>query len=1269
MPQSVPLFDLLVFLLINMHSWEALRLPFVYANRLDDPVQDGELPHINIQPAPVVVKCRSHNCSITTDDRTTFVVCSECRSRVYCSLGCAKNDEVWHTKFCSHHITMLAQSLYSENRTILGAIAIKHLIVPDFQYEDVSDYMRQASKVATRVQVELVLLEDQQQYPVLFLNLEQISAVSIDELDAALASKVKRSDTPILGVTIDCQHGIWGGFGRGVEIQESFQMDQSSGGSQLCDTSLGAVNSFGMNLLKLAVPSKVVRDYIASDLWIPLQCTQDPFYAITFLRKSDDEVAIVYSFDSAIDRPLVALPYEIEQDKHCRPIYLNLGNARYPNYFYNGQPYLPFVPVNDIFEGPIFHRFNGTRGTFEDLITLQQNGQYMFDSDIAVSWIRVEQVIMKLCRAFYRPLVKLDTPPFPYPSQTKFHHPKGKISQVLDAIFFARKLIVFLVAELRYSIACSDHVKDEPWTSVWPRLEGVGHFDVTWMGNLARSKAMTSKTLAGCVVESAELERPYRFHRFAYYNVPIHLIIGHVCIDSEVGPLVKLDAISCNAGLPLEMEPLLEVVQERWNCIMPDFLQICRAKGSASTPELPDRPPSPDWAIPTYSPHPNDFLLSPESPPSSPKPDPNPFLPAGLPADQREWWYDHRRDVELMEECGDGPEKDIDAELRLERILKAAQANLLAEHLLDGYEAIWYFWEPTPLHPQFLVRRKMHRSEVKRIWPYISDSHRIYNSYRNEWDLYHPSCDFVTLTRDLTTRHKIDSVNDMDLLDIIEGAFGLSETSEEVDFALDASTLLHVENRCNRLESPTVQQSALDHAKRRFGFLPSDSCDQEEQKSWWYWLGIGSGVHDASLGALVHALLNRNTRRLELMLDIYVRRRQFTDIDTFVIRRCPNAILSTTTSKTCNLYLLYFSLSEDIEWVLAVPNAADVVLALRMGWADTRENLVRQYLEIGVVFFTLVPRLSPSDPSLCVQIESLVPSLVAPRSRKHHLSDFYDYQTRREEFLDSPLGRCMGKTGGISGRLWRKDSTKFESRLKNVLSGPTAIAKWIGVQVECGNDLFYDDFMSPMMDAFVSGQYQMPYGDPTVVTLNKLTSWYPTNAVFNCRYNFENAIWNSRWSIYHEEMFNQWEKDIFQTATPTTSSEWKRGFGPRPAQLDAAYEEYCIAFLESYMATYSESALHLGFLCIPLFQDNSLGHRIDHSIAFRLNMSSLSSFYYFILLPNIDLSPLFKVGQPLERRHEKIIKDMDSDTYAFKFGYFGAVAGQLYDCILSNFFC
>jgi hypothetical protein len=188
--------------------------------------------------------------------------------------------------------------------------------------------------------------------------------------------------------------------------------------------------------------------------------------------------------------------------------------------------------------------------------------------------------------------------------------------------------------------------------------------------------------------------------------------------------------------------------------------------------------------------------------------------------------------------------------------------------------------------------------------------------------------------------------------------------------------------------------------------------------------------------------------------------------------RFPSVVFEYSERQVRNLYILEFPDEVVSDWILGVSQAADIVLALREGWATDRQTLIEQFLSHGIRFGTFSP-VPDKIPILGSEFQKYdLPA--APVHHEYTMTDFHEYEKQREEFFDSPFGRIVGRSGGIVARLWRRDTSKFKHRVDEVSFGPTVAALFKGVRVNLGGRYFFDDDseLTERMDAYICGQYK-----------------------------------------------------------------------------------------------------------------------------------------------------------------------------------------------------
>ncbi len=812
------------------------------------------------------------------------------------------------------------------------------------------------------------------------------------------------------------------------------------------------------------------------------------------------------------------------------PRHITLQESKRPQWYYKFQPYLGFVPLDDVFEGPIFARFKGTRTSFENDVKLTNTGEFIFDVDKANSWIRVEYALRRLSRAFRSVLVPLGSPMPPLPSDAKFHYPKKTVKHVIDSVVYAQKLVVFLIAELRHAIAVSGSTKDKNWVRATSGLDTVKDYDQSWLSDLAKSRAMTTTKLAGYLLKPGDLANPYIAHAIAYFGAPVYILYATIEHDEGWNPKVHITLDERGHQLyhlPFTLDEGRERVLDLWGqdpspdipyIPLPfnpseDILRLPLITHSRNRPSSPTIPTfdfsetnpnfvqSPYVPTPSYPPHPNDDLESPQSPlifMDDPFIDlneqglPQPFPDSGQSAGQ--WWYDHVREVRMARQF----ERDFgnDSDEEGEEVVESEKTALMLnkdDSLPLAFVSSVFVWEPTHGHDLFLLRRRLEREEARVLWPLFPPSHRVYNACADEWDLYDRSCDLVALKRKPSHENASSEPSNQDVNLEVRLFSESNPTAVEEPLTLYEDGLQVLRAHFSKIHGLRrtlfCTGNPQAYARRRFGFRfqePPMVFHSDKSVSWWFNFGQiyqrsnPRPTWERQLADTVFCLLQGHTPHLHAVLDIYSDKQSLLSKGSLRIKRFKDAILQQTSQEKINLYLLKFLNEEEDGWVMGVPNASDIVLALREGWSDTRENMVQQFLLQGIRFYTLaaVPKLTTSQ---TIILNNLLTLPLVPDSGDFTPSDYFQYEKSREELLDSPNGRIVGRSGGIVARLWRQDPSKFSHRVKGVNYGPTDVALWKGIRVFCGEDEFYDDLLTETLDGLVCGMYLPKKSTPNVI--------------------------------------------------------------------------------------------------------------------------------------------------------------------------------------------
>jgi len=762
------------------------------------------------------------------------------------------------------------------------------------------------------------------------------------------------------------------------------------------------------------------------------------------------------------------------------PEHLGLFQAKQVQLYYPNQPYLAFIPVEDVFEGPVFGRFQGTQPFFATKVE-GTIGRFIFDQALAQSWLRVEYALRTIIWTVYPRLVPLDTPQPPFPSSSKFHLSRTSPEAVVKSVVFAQKLFIFLIAQLRHALAVSRKIGKGDWVKALEGFEATKHFDKTWISDLAASRALQTARLAGTVIRHTDRIAPYDAHLMSHSCAPVFIEYAKISVGHGGAIYVETlidDAASRRFYLPFPVQHGLERIEKLWReeqsfdvpspCVPGSQTDV----GHESLPvQHVDEGAATTASIGFHDE--NNDLDSPESPRNAKEE----CLPLPLPHSEQqpgEWWHVHhlegtrRRSLEMYTESDD---EETDR-LELEKAAEAVNANSTLPP--DFTAGKVFVWEPTQLHPTFLLRRLLTAKETMLIWPTFLPSHRVYNYLDDCWDLYDMSCDLKTYKRVMLEELETTATDG-----VVDQDSPPENVQNKCDLELDRQEVMQGRYAEVQLRKQPLffNENAQGYVAHRFGFRFPDPLmvfHPKENVQWWYYVGQRHQPEpdiQKQLSSTIYCLKGGHEGHLHSLLDIFSDASSIIQRNHVQIRRFPTASFRTSTTQTSrNIYLVFFSSENKQDWFVGVEQAADLVLALRENWLDSRDQLVASYLTHGIQFFTLrlVPEeeiMRPADPEATIRIPS------EPQGGNYNLTHFFNYEKQREQILDSELGRVIGRSGGYAARLWRRDFTKFKQRMRQVNAGPTDSALWTGVRVSCGGKEYYDDVLTTHLESVICGEY------------------------------------------------------------------------------------------------------------------------------------------------------------------------------------------------------
>jgi hypothetical protein len=323
----------------------------------------------------------------------------------------------------------------------------------------------------------------------------------------------------------------------------------------------------------------------------------------------------------------------------------------------------------------------------------------------------------------------------------------------------------------------------------------------------------------GCVVNANDLEDGFDIHRFAEGFAPVYIPFASVTrkfIHDKVNdihtyapdqydylPLITQPALD-KLFLPFHLQDVHARVKHEWfNRYKDLFLDVpfIQTKNPVYEYEPLALPPS---DLESFECPPPSDIESPQSPIAD--------LPDPLPGSNQysgEWWHHHYKHVNA---CIDFEDVDDDAELSAyqARGISLNKSNVLPTVCHDEF----FVWEPTPSHPDYLIRRPLDLSEARSLWATYPPTHRVHNILKDEWDLYHICCNFETFS--------FDPPRSDEPLNLANLTYASATNPHNHNGIHDDRRLL-LQTQLDAVKDNRWQifceRDPLENARRRFGFL------------------------------------------------------------------------------------------------------------------------------------------------------------------------------------------------------------------------------------------------------------------------------------------------------------------------------------------------------------------------------------------------------------------------------------------------------------------
>ncbi|KAG1875736.1 hypothetical protein F4604DRAFT_1680624 [Suillus subluteus] len=528
-------------------------------------------------------------------------------------------------------------------------------------------------------------------------------------------------------------------------------------------------------------------------------------------------------------------------------------------------------------------------------------------------------------------------------------------------------------------------------------------------------------------------------------------------------------------------------------------------------------------------------------------------------------------------------------------------------HSIPGKSStvVVFEWQPDNEFGGFLQRIRLTKAEVPMTWMSYSQSTRVYDSFRNEWDL----CDRLDPTSVPDGDWEEDNFPPASALAApseptlpppppplssfirdIEAYFGRYEVAPSAQYTRSVErfvSILHF-HLGYRLAASTTS------ARGR-----STTFDDWTRKTQWAHLCKLVGDEPTNIASIPEAQKHVITCFIGYLVTLP--QSQLSDIPPDLWDLGPEPSLLTSNAHVQvryiqqpmqRLYIIepYLSLSL-VPWKLAVSDATTAVMCLRHDWGSDITNIARNLLEKGIAIKTLLPMSIPPHtrrPLTELHTYSLghVPppnDHMLPRFRPVY-ADYIVYEQHRHEFMNQPRARAAVLHGGLIWRL-ALHSLGFNV-LPSVLDGISREAVPFGLMPDINGQTYFDDELSEEEVDFMCGTYYVHNNDGNV----EIVSWWPRPQAWAAS-GLNVGFWSGRCESWFQLRLGNIRKGVSRerhTFTddangPMTAKQWKGSlkFNPGTSKMMKNIEAACCSFLatggNSCYLRISDSDLLLSF--------------------------------------------------------------------------------------------
>ncbi|KAG1827996.1 hypothetical protein EV424DRAFT_1536997 [Suillus variegatus] len=745
---------------------------------------------------------------------------------------------------------------------------------------------------------------------------------------------------------------------------------------------------------------------------------------------------------------------------------------------YAARPWFPLIPLNPSFDGPIFGCLNHSR--FSLLTEVDQQGKYLLHRDIRGKWHDLEQKLLWCQECLGAGLLvpwgtKLPRPPTAYGYQRS--HADANLAKKVAM----RSRNAFLLI----ATTCSWHImsrryrgSNHAWMSILTN-DLKYPIPAEWVLELSRSfvgDLTTNVPRTGALISSVHCPWQVQLPIFEKFSIPIWVRFPQnasaSAVDFSLHHYIPSQGAITRATEAVQLDQPDDVIWGQPDDVawgQPDDVTWGQQDDNSQT-TLGWNGSVLGWG--------QDGGDQPMSDAPEAHADLDSLFPIPKPHSGQkrgEAWkafFARRRDENKKKE---------ETETPAQRQSRQSRERAAMNHSIPGRSStvIVFEWQPDDEFDGFRQRVRLTKAELPMTWMSYNKSTRVYDSFRNEWDL----CDALDPTSIPDGDWEEDNFPSTppsepsnptpapplpplsSFLQDIDTYFGGYEVAPSAQYTSGVERFVSV------LHFHLGYQLAASTTKPRGR---STTFDDWTRKTKWAHLCKLVGDDSENITSIPDAQKHVITCFIGYLVTIS--QSQLSEIPPDLWDLGPDPSLSVSNAhirvsyvqhSNQRLYIIEPRLlsSSLVPWKLAVTEAITAVMCLRRDWGPEITKIALHLLEKGIAIKTLLPMSVASHarrPLTELRTYTLGHVLPPKDHRLPHFrpvyADYIMYEQHRHEFMNQPRARAALLHGGLIWRL-ALHSLGFEV-LPSVLDGISREAVPFGLMLSIDGQTYFDDELS-----------------------------------------------------------------------------------------------------------------------------------------------------------------------------------------------------------------